>query len=215
MNIFYYIIAICQVFSYNIFMKKLSRKEQALLTELNIINSTEELLKTMSFNELQIKHICTKANISVGNFYHYFNNKQSIVKKILNIRSEQYSSIIQAFVSDNFKQKILVIFFEFCNIAEKLGAELVLELFVYNIISEDNFLLNKDSPLYLELSSCIRELEKKNLLLIDESVESISDTLIIFFRGFLYEWCLRKGEYSLIKEIEKQLNRYIPLFIGD
>ena len=196
-------------------MKKISRKEQALLTEFNIINATEELLKVMPFHELQVKNICTKANVSVGNFYHHFNNKQGIVKKILNIRSEQYSSIIASFVSDDLTKKILFIFLEFCNITEKLGHELVLELFVYNIISEDNFLLNQDSPLYLELSSCIRELRQKKMLLIDESAEVISDTLIIFFRGFLYEWCLRKGEYSLTTEIEKQLSRYISLFIKD
>ena len=196
-------------------MKKISRKEQALLTECNIINATEELLKVMPFHEIQIKNICRKANVSVGNFYHHFNNKQGIVKKILNIRSEQYSSIIETFVSGDLKQKILFIFLEFSNITEKLGHELVLELFVYNIISEDNFLLNKDSPLYLELSSCIRELGQKKMLLIDEPAQSISDTLIIFFRGFLYEWCLCKGKYSLTAEIEKQLSRYISLFIRD
>lgn len=218
MNTFYVIIAICQVFSYNIFhvwsfMEKLSRKKQALLTEQKIISSTEELLKTMLFHELQIKDICKEANISVGNFYHYFSNKQSIVIKILDIRSKEYSSIISALPSDDLKQKILFVFLEFCSIVEKLGGELVLELFVYNITSQVNFLLDKDNPLYKELYLCIMALQQKNLLLVDESIESITNTLIIFFRGFLYEWCLCKGEYSLTEEIKKQLTRYLSLFM--
>lgn len=194
-------------------MKKISRKEQAILTEQKIINTTRILLETTPISKIQIKDICTQANISVGNFYHYFENKQSIIIKILDTYSEQFSNMINSTPITHPKQKILFIFLEFCNIIENLGSELVLELFIFNITSQDYFLLDKKKVLYQEIFTCITNTKQQNILLIDESEESISNTLIIFFRGFLYEWCLRKGSYSLQSEISKQLERYLTLFI--
>ena len=194
-------------------MGKLSRKDQALQTEQKIIQATLQLLEIKSFQKLQIKDICVQADISIGSFYHYFDNKQGIIVKILDLYSEQFIENIDTNTLPYSQEKIVFIFLEFCRIAEHLGPDLILEMFIHNIIAHDNFLLSQDKNLYQAIFKCIEELQIQNLLLVQESEQEITNTLIVFFRGFLYEWGLCRNKYSLVDEISKQLNRYLPLFI--
>ena len=194
-------------------MEKLSRKEQAIQTEQKIIQATLQLLEIKTFQKLQIKDICVQADVSIGSFYHYFDNKQAIIVKILDLYSEQFIENIDANTLACSQEKIMFIFLEFCHIGGHLGPDLILEIFIHNIIAHDNFLLSQDKPLYQEVYKCIKELQTKDLLLVQESEQEITSTLIVFFRGFLYEWGLCRNKYSLVDEISKQLNRYLPLFI--
>ncbi len=194
-------------------MEKLSRKDQALQTEQKIIKATLKLLKSKSFQQLQIKDICGQADVSIGSFYHYFDNKQGIIVKILDLYSERFVTKIRSHKLPSSQEKLVVIFLEFCHIAEKLGADLVLEIFIHNVIAYDNFFLSRERPLFLSILQCIKDLQEKDLLLVQESEEKITSMLIIFFRGFLYEWGLCRNAYSLADEISKQLNRYLPVFI--
>ena len=194
-------------------MEKLSRKDQALQTEQKIIKATLKLLKSKSFQQLQIKDICGQADVSIGSFYHYFDNKQGIIVKILDLYSERFVTKIRSHKLPSSQEKLVFIFLEFCHIAEKLGADLVLEIFIHNVIAYDNFFLSRERPLFLSILQCIKDLQEKDLLLVQESEEKITSMLIIFFRGFLYEWGLCRNAYSLADEISKQLNRYLPVFI--
>ncbi|MDK2818157.1 MAG: TetR/AcrR family transcriptional regulator [Spirochaetota bacterium] len=194
-------------------MVKLSRKEQAIQTEQKIIQSTLQLINIKPFQKLHIKDICVQADISIGTFYHYFDNKQAIIVKILDLYSEQFVKNINENTLAYSQEKIVFIFLEFCYIAESLGPDLILEIFIHNIILHDNFLLSQDRNLYQEVYKCIKELKIQDLLLVQESEQEIANTLIVFFRGFLYEWGLSRNKYSLVDEISKQLNRYLPLFI--
>ena len=75
-------------------IEKVTRKEQAEQTKKKIVETTINLLKEHSLNELQIKDICTNADISIGNFYHYFTNKQEIIFYIFNTNAEVYKEKI-------------------------------------------------------------------------------------------------------------------------
>ena len=169
-------------------MEKLSRKDQAIQTEQKIIQATLQLLEIKSFQKLQIKDICVQADVSIGSFYHYFDNKQGIIVKILDLYSEQFVKNINENTLSYSQEKIIFIFLEFCYIAEQLGPDLILEIFIHNIIAHDNFLLSQDKNLYKEICKCIKELQIQDLLLVQESEQKITNTLIVFFRGFLYEW---------------------------
>ncbi|MGL4562688.1 MAG: TetR/AcrR family transcriptional regulator [Brevinema sp.] len=193
-------------------MQKVIRKEQAKQTEQKIINAMIELLKDHSFQDLQIKMICSHAQTSVGNFYHHFSNKHSIIIHILHNYSDLFQQKIEQLDLPPSFEKLVLVIQEFCNIIELLGAELVLELFIYNIISGDNFLLDSKRPLYQNIFKIINHLKNNKQLSCDDTANEITKNLIIFFRGFLYEWCLCKGSFNLSTNITKQFKHYLSLF---
>ena len=56
-------------------------------------------------------------------------------------------------------------------------------------------------------------LKKSNLVIYDDSAEAITKRLIVFFRGFFYEWALSNSNFNLVKETEKEMKLYLSLFI--
>ena len=90
-------------------IEKVTRKEQAEQTKKKIVETTINLLKEHSLNELQIKDICNNADISIGNFYHYFTNKQEIIFYIFNTNAEVYKEKILSRDKTNSYKDILYI----------------------------------------------------------------------------------------------------------
>lgn len=56
-----------------------SRKIQAQKTKERIISATSELLKEKTLDEINVTDICKSADVSVGAFYHHFQNKEFII----------------------------------------------------------------------------------------------------------------------------------------
>ncbi|MGL4981561.1 MAG: TetR/AcrR family transcriptional regulator [Treponemataceae bacterium] len=193
-------------------MAQVMRKEQAKQTEQKIINAVIALLKDHSFHDLQIKMICSHAQTSIGNFYHHFPNKHSILIHILYKYSDLFLQKVEKLDAQPSFEKLIRVMQEFCAVIELLGSELVLELFMYNIISGDNFLLDSQRPLYQNIFAIINHLKDMGGLRSDDDADEITQNLIIFFRGFLYEWCLCKGSFDLSANITKQFKRYLILF---
>ena len=57
--------------------EKIPRKLQAERMREKIQNIVFEMAKTKTLDEIKIKDIVTEANISVGNFYQYFESKEA------------------------------------------------------------------------------------------------------------------------------------------
>ena len=56
-----------------------NREQQAQQTYEHILQTTELLLTSCSYDELSISDICKKAGISKGGFYHHFSSKDQII----------------------------------------------------------------------------------------------------------------------------------------
>lgn len=193
--------------------EKITRKEQAEQTKKKIVDTTINLLKEYSLNELQIKDICTNAEISIGNFYHYFTNKQEIIFYVFNTNAEVYREKILSRDKSNSYKDILYAFKEFAKLVSELGGDLVLEIFNYSIMNRKNVLLSKDAFFYNHIISLIDSLRKLNLTVCDDDADIIAKRLIVFFRGFFYEWALSNCNFNLVKETEKEMKAYLSLFI--
>ena len=193
-------------------MKKISRKEQALQTEQAIIQALQLLVQTKPFQEIQIKDICAEAGISNGNFYHYFPNKNSLIIKLLQNYEKDFSSIVK----DNtipLKKQLIFIFTSYAEIVHDIGKDLVIGLHFYQLAIQKNILLHQDHPLYFDVSKILNLLLKQGDILSEDPLEEIANNMIIVFRGFIFAWVMSNKEYDLIEDIQKQMTRYISLFV--
>lgn len=194
-------------------VKKITRKEQALQTEQKIFHTGIELIKIKGLNQIQVKDICSNAGVSVGSFYRYFPTKQSIIVKFM---EENQKKLIEYYLSLQKVRpitKIIKIFTKMAEISESTGYEFIKETFLYHLKAEQNFFFSKESCIYSITEQIIKE--SLNLGLLKEAPEEVIRLILIFYRGLNYDWCLNKGAYSLKKECETQLARYLQLFFSE
>ena len=193
-------------------MAKLKRKEQAILTKQSIVQAMQKLLKTKSFQDIQIKDICSEAGISNGNFYNYFISKNHIILQLVEFYEDEFSLLMLEKNNISEKEYILFAFESYMKVVLALGKDLVIEYHKYQLITRDNLLIKPTHPLYKNIYNIINSMNKKSIIT-DDTVEEITTNMLIIFRAFIFEWVLNTTEYELIGEMKKQMSRYISLFI--
>ena len=193
-------------------MKKITRKEQALQTEQHIIQAIQLLVQTKTFQEIQIKDICAEVGISNGNFYHYFPNKNSLIIRLLQDYEKDFSAIVKD-TKLSLKDQLVFVFTSYAEMIQNIGKDLVIELHTYQLTTQKNILLHHDHPLYHSVSEILNTVLESEGIIVEDSVEEIVNSMIIVFRGFIFEWVMSAKEYDFIDEVQKQMTRYITLFV--
>ena len=193
-------------------MKKITRKEQALQTEQGIIQAIQLLVQTKTFQEIQIKDICAEVGISNGNFYHYFPNKNSLIIRLLQDYEKDFSAIVKD-TDLSLKDQLVFVFTSYAEMIQNIGKDLIIELHTYQLATKNNILLHPDHPLFHSVSKILNSLLESGDILVDDNTEEITNNMIIVFRGFVFEWVMSAKDYNFINEIQKQMTRYIYLFV--
>lgn len=194
-------------------MKKITRKEQAFNTEQNIVKAMRVLLQTKSFQDIQIKDICSEASISNGNFYRYFQNKNSLIIRLIQFYEEEFYIIIEEVSNIDIRNQLNFLINSYAYVIQKVGKELIIEFHIYQLTTKYNILMSTSHPLYKSILKVLEELLSKNLILIPDTPQQLTRNIIIIFKGFLLEWVTTQNEYDFISEIQKQVSHYINLII--
>lgn len=67
-----------------------NREQQAHQTYEHILQTTEHLLTTYSYEKLSISEICEKAGVSKGGFYHHFSSKDEIIAILIGQQMQEH-----------------------------------------------------------------------------------------------------------------------------
>ena len=71
-----------------------SRQKQAQESRRRLLSAATDLFNEHGFHETSVQDICTRANLSVGVFYHYFSSKQEALQAILQSKSAELMDLI-------------------------------------------------------------------------------------------------------------------------
>lgn len=190
--------------------KLTSRQIQAQNTKQHIIEVASNLLKDKTLDEISIKEICVAAKISVGAFYHHFENKEAIIMEIYkNIDSHFKSDIIPQLINDNPIDAILDYLSAQCEHALNAGLDLVQNTYKAQMNNASSFFLSNDRGLPNGLNSLIIKAKEYGIIREDLSVDVITNELLIISRGCIYHWCVSNGESNLIETVRSIAGNYL------
>jgi len=78
-------------------------------TKEKIYQAAIELLKEKSYRDLSIRDICKKAEVGIGTFYHYFNNKHELLNDYMSMESEHIEKAYLALKDLSNYEKMLYV----------------------------------------------------------------------------------------------------------
>jgi len=198
-------------------MKKLTqRQKQAIKTKLHILDIATQLAKTSSFESITIKDICDKANISVGAFYHHFKSKTDIIttgyKQLDLLLSERYEESNYQSIQD----KIIGLFSEGGDMLQELGVSIVIEAYRNQLLSSAEYSFSHERSVYQVVKEFLIEAQVQGLIHVSmtKSIDDLSEKIMKIVRGTIFDWCLKKGKYTLSSQITEDLGYFFKvLFI--
>ncbi|MDR1587554.1 MAG: TetR/AcrR family transcriptional regulator [Treponema sp.] len=192
------------------------RKQQAIKTREKISGAALELLKVHTIEEIGVSDICRLAGVSVGAFYHYFENKDDIVLEVyrdLDVRFEELAKSPRARRLPVF-DFILAYSKCYSDFQMEVGAAFARK--VYGLQSK--VFLDVKRPIHVRLREYLLRKQRAGKIDAALDVGEFCDYLIVLLRGSAYDWCLHEGAYNLTEKLftflDKALAKYRPL-LGD
>lgn len=185
-----------------------------------IFEAAAKLLRTYDSNYLTVRHICKEANVSIGTFYHHFENKDDLLSYffIYGIKDYLNQNIVET--TENIVQNIINLYDVYFSFCLKSGIEFL-----------SNYYTLKNKGVYIRGKHDQKQLDKmpiiqKSIALIDvakgngfikkefSSFEIMEDIAVIV-KGIIFEWCISGGTFDLKREGFKLIKYYFHSLLTD
>lgn len=162
------------------------------------------IIEKYGFNNVTVATLCSELGISIGTFYHYFQDKNSIIMEFFDLIDNYYKETIIPTLTKQSntidKIKILCLAYgEYCNIC---GIEICRQISVVPLISYKEDFMSQKRYLFRLLNEIIITGQEQGELTIDYASNEITNMFLIMIRGYCFDWCKQNASYDIVKAID-------------
>jgi|GEM_PF-1111776 AcrR family transcriptional regulator len=183
------------------------KSEKSAKKRNEIVDKAIAMQNQLDMKEATVRSICAAAGISVGTFYHYFPEKNSLITSILG-RIDIYltEEVAQQLCSKDEIENLINFALGFAHYTDRIGSA------SGGVISNSSFPLpitpeglaaERQRPLYAIPKEILQRGQKNGQILADLNLDETVDLLIISLRGHSLEWSRRNRMYRIEDKIEK------------
>ncbi len=185
-------------------MAKKSQKK----TKSRIVSAAWKLFYEQGYEDTTIEEIIEESKTSKGSFYHYFKGKDALLGSLAYMMDEKYEELEPTIAEDADSYEVLLYLNHelLAMIEESINLELLARLYSTQLTTHgERPLLDRDRTYYKLLRKIISRGRERGELTKAMGVNEMVHYYAMCERALLYEWCLRKGEYSLSEEAARKL----------
>ncbi len=183
-------------------------------TKSKIINSAWKLFYDQGYDNTTVDEIISESGTSKGSFYHYFSSKDSLLSTLSYMFDEKYRELEPNLLdSQTCLEKLLYLNKElFKMIEDKIDINLLAGLLSTQLVTKgERNLLDNNRYYYKLIRKIVEEGRAKDEIKADISTGEIVKLYAMCERALMYDWCMRGGEYSLVK----YASGVLPMLLDD
>ena len=182
-------------------------KKNQKKTKSKIVSAAWKLFYEQGYEDTTIEEIIEESGTSKGSFYHYFEGKDALLGSLAYMMDEKYEELEPTISEETDCYEVLLYLNHelLTMIEESINVELLTRLYSTQLTTHgERPLLDHGRTYYKLLKKIITRGREKKELRTEMSVSEMVRYYAMCERALLYEWCLRKGEYSLSEEAERK-----------
>ena len=183
-------------------------KKNQKKTKSRIVSAAWKLFYEQGYEDTTIEEIIEESRTSKGSFYHYFEGKDALLGSLAYMMDEKYAELEPEIAEDADCYKILLYLNHelLTMIEESINIDLLARLYSTQLVTRgEKPLLDHGRTYYKLLRKIIARGRKRGELTKSMGVGEMVHYYAMCERALLYEWCLRKGEYSLSEDAARKL----------
>lgn len=194
--------------------KKITRKEQAILTKEKIYTTAIELFNTKGYENVSIADITNAAETARGTFYLYFSSKQDLLFHTIRLYDEITTETYET-VKDMSSFKVMLYNYLMMSYEKisRLNREILKALICNYLMTDNSDYLMEQRPLYSSITKITEAAYAKGEL--DQSVpcSAYIGAIMIFVHGIDYYWCnTLTNEDNLLSFLEPKVSLLVNSF---
>ncbi len=169
-------------------------------TKKRIVSAAWSLFYEQGYDHTTVEEIIEKSGTSKGSFYHYFEGKDALLSSLSFLFDEKYEELRPQLTQQmSAMEKLLFLNSElFAVIENTVPLDLMCRLFSTQLVTKgEKHLLDHNRIYYRILREIVLEGQSRGELRTDLSVNEITRLYALCERALMYDWCIRKGDYSL------------------
>ncbi|WP_434564736.1 TetR/AcrR family transcriptional regulator [Thermoanaerobacterium thermosaccharolyticum] len=188
-----------------------SRKEQAIATKKRIYKCGVELIKKHGYDNITVKEIAEKANVSIGNYYHYFKSKYDLLVEIFKHGDEFFEAEVPKILEEykDCKDILVQYFLVYARLSINDGVEMAKNLY----IPTNKMFLTHGRSMQNMLIQILKNEQEKGKIPNTLDCEEITEKLFVVARGVIFDWCLKDGKTDLLAEMKEIISRMVESYI--
>ena len=183
-------------------------KKNQKKTKSRIVSAAWRLFYEQGYEDTTVEEIIEESGTSKGSFYHYFEGQDALLGSLAYMMDEKYEELEPQIAEEADSYEVLLYLNHelLTMIEESINLELLARLYSTQLTTRgDKPLLDHGRTYYKLLRKIISRGRERGELTISMSVSEMVHYYAMCERALLYEWCLRKGEYSLTEDAAKKL----------
>lgn len=192
--------------------KKLTnRAKQALETQKRIYRMGIDLIKEHGYENITVEDIATKANVSIGTFYHYFKSKFDLLGEIFDHGDRYFEEKAPVIINSDktFTEKVIDYFKLYAELCILQGVEKVSNMYV----TSNEMFLTRGRLMQKLLMTIIDDGQNQGKISIEKSSLEITEQLFLVARGVIFDWCLHKGKSDIKSDISDIIGRIFSTYL--
>ena len=191
---------------------KSKRQLQAEQTKDNLFIAAVELLTEKDFDDITIRDIVARAQVSIGTFYNYYSTKMEVFYETYRIADHYFTETVAPLLSQGTVLERIMAFFDYYAHYSSDLTDMRMTKLLYN---PDNTFFSRDphQGMVGVLIGILQQGLEEGALAGGESADEIAEYLMIAIRGLVYNWCTCNGSYDLAAATQQFVHRLLAYYL--
>lgn len=187
------------------------KEDAAIDNKQKIIDTTIDLVRKHGADAVTVRSVCEAADLSIGTFYHYFENKDDLLMYF--VREASFDSFALKTPLEEIAGRIAELYMLLIGRYQSLGVDFMKQFYTtgnqalsaYMGSSADSF------PDGTVMARCEAELalaRETGIVTAETDVHQASADVCTIVKGCVFEWCLGGGQVDMEATLRRILARY-------
>lgn len=184
----------------------MARTRKAVAKRREIVQSVIANLKDVSPIDMKVKAVCQTADISIGSFYHYFEDLNDFLNELLLVLDDfLLEEVLPRLDSENElvnMHRFICGYYRYVAATGHSAGKTISAFHITLPSTEDSVKSERERPLYDIPRQILKRGRRKGQITADIADEDILEMLVIALRGISYDWSRRSRYTDIEKEYE-------------
>lgn len=177
-----------------------------------LIDTTVTLIKKHGADSITVRNVCEEAGLSIGTFYHYFQNKDDLLMHF--VREASFDSFVLITPLEDVAGRVCELYMHLIDRYLELGEEFMKSFYTTGNKALSAYMGQVDGC-FAEgtvMARCERELlmaQELDFLKKEADVRMMSMDICTIVKGCVFEWALNDGEMDIEQTLRRIVDNYI------